>query len=44
MELDRKSIKTTITSGLPVRARWMIGGTSLDFDFSMAGHGLVPDR
>jgi hypothetical protein len=45
MDLDRKAIETAIKSGLPVRARWMIDGAPLDFDFSFAGHGLreLPD-
>jgi SUKH-4 immunity protein len=46
MELDRKTTETAIVSGLPAQARWMINGTPLDFDFSVAGHGLrrLPDE
>jgi hypothetical protein len=40
MEFDRKAIETAVTSGLPVHARWLIDGTPLDFDFSIAGRGL----
>lgn len=46
MELNRNVTEKTIVSGLPARARWMINGTPLDFDFSAAGHGLrgLPDE
>jgi hypothetical protein len=46
MELDRNITEAAIVSRLPVQARWMINGTPLDFDFSVAGHGLrgLPDE
>ena len=46
MELDPQAIQTVVAFGLPVKARWLIQGTTLDFDFSAAGHGLrpVPDE
>jgi hypothetical protein len=45
MELDRKAVETALASGLPAEARWMIGGTPLDFEFPVARLGLrgLPD-
>jgi hypothetical protein len=43
--LDLKAIQDALITRLPVRARWAIHGTPLDFDFSLARqplHGL-PD-
>jgi hypothetical protein len=46
MEVDWKSIETVVASSLPLRARWIVNGTSLDFDFSLLGQGLrtLPDE
>jgi len=46
MELNRDVTETTIVSGLPAHARWLINGTPLDFDFSAAADGLrgLPDE
>jgi hypothetical protein len=40
MEHDRVAIEATLTSGLPVRARWIIDGTPLDFEFTVGRLGL----
>lgn len=34
------AIETILTSGLPVRERWAIGGVPLDFAFTVGRHGL----
>jgi SUKH-4 immunity protein len=46
VEFDQNASATAVASTLPARARWMIGGTPLDFDFSTAGHGhrSLPDE
>jgi hypothetical protein len=46
MALDRKAIETSLASGLPVQARWMINGTPLDFEFAIGRLGLrrLPDE
>jgi len=43
--IDAKVIEVAILAGLPAQARWTIGGTPLDYDFSAARHGLrtLPD-
>jgi hypothetical protein len=40
MALDIAAIQAVIVAGLPIRTRWMLGGTPLDFDFSHARRGL----
>ena len=40
VELNLERIQAAIANGLPAKARWIIEGTTLDFDFSIAQHGL----
>lgn len=42
MELDTEATRSVIVAGLPVRARWVVGETPLDFDFSIARRGPRP--
>jgi hypothetical protein len=44
--MDLKAIETALASGLPGKARWLIDGTTLDFDFSVTSRGLrnLPDE
>jgi hypothetical protein len=37
---DHIATLATLTAGLPVRARWMIDGTPLDFEFTVGRLGL----
>ena len=45
MSLDRKATEAVLTSGLPDRARWMVEGEPLDFEFTVGRRGLysLPD-
>lgn len=45
MGLDRKATEAALTSGLPCRARWMVEGEPLDFEFTVGRRGLyaLPD-
>jgi hypothetical protein len=40
MSADREAILSTINKFLPTRARWMLRGAPLDFDFSIDRYGL----
>ena len=40
MELDLNAIQSAAVAGLPARARWIVGDTPLDFDFTGARRGL----
>lgn len=40
MKLDRGVVQAAIVAGLPARARWVINGTPLDYDFTVASRGL----
>jgi hypothetical protein len=40
MAIDPKAMQAKIIAGLPLRARWMINETPLDYDFSIAHQGL----
>jgi hypothetical protein len=40
MKLDFEAIRSAIVTGLPVRARWKIDDTPLDYDFAVAQRGL----
>jgi hypothetical protein len=42
MTADIATRRAAIISRLPVKARWTVKGTSLDWDFSAAGEGLHP--
>jgi hypothetical protein len=46
MGLDRMTVESTLTSDLPVQARWMIDGTPLGFEFTVGRLGLrrLPDE
>jgi hypothetical protein len=41
MEPDPKDIEPAISTGLPAKARWLIDGTPLDFNFAITG--MLPD-
>lgn len=41
-EIDLETVRTMVCSSLPVRARWFIDETPLDFDFSRAHAPLLP--
>ena len=40
MDIDARAIQAAVAAGLPARARWLIDGTTLDFDFSAASDAL----
>ena len=40
MGFDVEAARAAIITGLPVRARWMLGQTPVDFDFSVGRRGL----
>jgi hypothetical protein len=42
MTVDLNAIQAAIVAGLPITAKWTVGETSLDFDFSVAQDGLPP--
>lgn len=39
-KLDASAARSAIIAGLPIRARWMLEETPLDFDFTQAHEGL----
>ena len=39
-KLDIGAARSAIIAGLPIRARWMLEETALDFDFTQAHEGL----
>lgn len=42
MKIHLKEIQSAVVGDLPLRARWTIKGTPLDYDFSAARKGLRP--
>ncbi len=40
MKIDIATMRSAIEAGLPVHKRWIIRGTPLDYDFSVARSGL----
>src|SRR5262249_28368138 len=40
MDYDPGNLSSELASGLPERVRWVIGGVSLDYDFSACRQGL----
>jgi hypothetical protein len=39
-EFDAGAVRSAIIAGLPIRARWMVEDTPIDFDFTVAHEGL----
>ena len=40
MKIDLEGVRSAIVRGLPTHARWQVGETTIDFDFSAAIRGL----
>lgn len=42
MKLSHITAESILATALPEKARWMIDGAPLDFEFTVASHGLQP--